>query len=373
MSLQHKLSQRIPVVYHGKAYMPMRWKRAKALVKKGKAKICKTKDNILYLKLKYEPSGDETQDVVYAVDPGSMFDGVTVMTTYCHNFNCELIHTTKIKDRMDNRRMYRRIRRSRLRHRPARFNNRTKCKIPPTIRSKIEFRIFILCELMKIYPINIVCVEDVRFNHYKYKHQGRSFSPIEVGKTYFYDTVKSLGLQLKLLEGYDTATLRRALFPGDPKCKNKATKSFYAHCIDSFTIGVLGLPLYYPDMIPNLSVHYIERLYMNRRELYRLKSLFKDKKYFVKHVPGGDKVPFKKYCKPRKLRVKDGNTRSNHGPWEYKYQTVLESFHQFRSRYGGTIIVGGSSWKKTDIGKPKRLVKGKYVEYLNRVVEIKTG
>lgn len=354
--------------------MPMRWKRAKRLVKQGKAKICKTKDNILYLKLKYEPSGDETQDVVYAVDPGSMFDGVTVMTTYCHNFNCELIHTKNIKKRMDDRRMYRRIRRSRLRHRPARFDNRTKKCIPPSIRSKIEFRIFMLCELMKIYPINIVCIEDVKYNHRVHKHDGSAFSKVEVGKTYFYDTVKSLGLKLKLWRGYETWLLRQLLFPWDPKVKDKSTKTFFAHCVDSFTLAVLGTK-WWPGMIPNFKVHYIERLYMHRRELYKYKNKVGDKKFFVKYKKGfKDPVPFHKYSKLKKNRFKEDGNKSNHlKEWDYQYQTPTESFHQFRSRYGGTIIVGGPRWKKEDIGKSKRLVKGKYVEYLNRVVEIKTG
>ena len=352
----------------------MRWKRAKRLVKQGKAKICKTKDNILYLKLKFQPSGEETQDVVYAVDPGSMFDGVTVMTTYCHNFNCELIHTKNIKTRMDNRRMYRQLRRSRLRHRPARFEHRTKNKTPPTIRSKIEFRIFMLCELMKIYPINIVCIEDVKYNHFTHKKYGGSFSKVEVGKTYFYDTIKSLGLELKLWNGYETSLVRKILFPWDPKVKDKSKRTFYAHCVDSFTLAVLGTK-WWPGMIPNFTVHYIERLYMVRRELYQLKNRIGKKKYFVKYQKGSkEPIPFHKYNKPNKIRVRCENIKSYHGKiWEYQYRQVFECFHQSRSRYGGTIIVGGHRWDKADIGKSKRLVKGNYVEYLNRVVEIKTG
>ncbi len=123
----------------------------------------------------------------------------------------------------------------------------------------------------------------------------------------------------------------------------------------------------------NKCVYYIEHNYLCRRELFRTKNKVGDKKYFIKYKKGGKDIPFQKLCKPRKLRVKVDSCKSNHGPWTYIYQTVSESFHQFQSRYGGTIILGGPRWNRSDTGQPKRLVQGNYHHYLNRIVKIKTG
>jgi len=350
--------------------MPMRWKRAKALVKRGLAKVCSTKDRILYLKLKYKPSGENFQDIHLGIDPGSMFDGFTILSRKDHNFNCELIHTKDISKRMEKRSTFRRIRRSRLWHRPSRFDHRTSSKLVPTIRSKIMFRVYMILELLKLFPISKVIVEDVKFNHYKHKHQGGSFSPIEVGKTYLYDTIKSLGLSLQLVSGIDTYKRRNELFPDSPKEKNKACKSFWAHCVDSTTLSIMGFEEWEGVGTPNISVHFIERIHLSKRELFRTKSRIGDKKNYFKYIKGNIKVPFKKLNQPRKLRVKINDSKSNHGPWDYLYQERLESFKSFQSRYGGTIILGGPSWKTKDIGQSKRLVNGNYHEYKNRNIEI---
>ena len=373
MSLQHKLSARIPVVFEGKPYMPMRWKRAKRFVKQGKAKICTTKDGFLYLKLKFKPSGEEKQEVSVGWDPGSKFDGITVLTRHCQNLNCELVHTENISKRMEKRRMYRRMRRSRLWHRPIRVDHRTKSKLPPTIQSKVNFRIFILNKLLKIFPISRICIEDVSYNHYK-KRRGKNFSLVELGKKQFYNTIKSYNLSLYLIKGYNTHKLRNKLFRKDPKIRDKSKESFFAHCVDSLVIAYacrndkkdVSLKI-------NKCVYYIEHNYLCRRELFKTKNKIGDKKYFIKYKKGGEVVPFKKLCKPRKLRVKVDSCRSNHGPWTYIHQTQVESFHQFQQRYGGTIVLGGPRWKESDIGRPKRLVQGNYHHYLNRLVKIQIG
>ena len=372
-SLQEKQSARIPVVYKGKPYMPMRWKRAKRFVKQGMAKICTTKDGFLYLKLKFKPSGEEKQEVSVGWDPGSKFDGITVMTRHCQNLNVELKHTENISKRMEKRRMYRRMRRSRLWHRPIRFDHRTKSKLPPTIQSKVNFRIFILNELCRIFPISRICVEDVSYNHYR-KKDGKNFSLVELGKKQFYNTIKSYKLPLYLIKGYNTHKLRNKLFRKDPKIRDKSKESFFAHCVDSLVIAYacrndkkdVSLKI-------NKCVYYIEHNYLCRRELFKTKNKIGNKKYFIKYKKGGEVVPFKKLCKPRKLRVKVDSCRSNHGPWTYIHQTQVESFHQFQQRYGGTIVLGGPRWNRNDLGKSKRLVQGNHHHYLNRLVKIQIG
>ena len=138
------MSHRVPVIYKDKPLMPMRWKRAKKLVKNGKAKLRYNKDGIWYLKLKFKPYGENTQDISLGIDPGTHFDGISVVSNKCHHENIELLHNKTVSKQMSYRSIYRRFRRSRLRHRKCKNNNRTSSKMIPTIRSMFEFRKFII-------------------------------------------------------------------------------------------------------------------------------------------------------------------------------------------------------------------------------------
>ena len=118
----------------------------------------------------------------------------------------------------------RRVRRGKLRHRPIRFDNRTSEKLAPTIKANVDFRKWIFLKLAKIFPISKIVVEDVRFNHYKYK-KGKSFSHVEQGKNELYRFIESLGLELELYWGYNTKKLRINTFGFDPKSKKRQAKA----------------------------------------------------------------------------------------------------------------------------------------------------
>ena len=130
---------RVPVKYQGHVLMPMLWRRARQFIKEGKArKWYDRKTHTTWLHLLVEPSRYETQDIVLAIDPGSTFDGYSVISKECHHTNHEHIQRPKkpsqnsaptISSRLGVKVMYRRLRRTRLWHRKARFDNRTYKKI----------------------------------------------------------------------------------------------------------------------------------------------------------------------------------------------------------------------------------------------------
>ena len=60
--------------------MPTTWRKAKRLVTEGRAVFVKDKLGGVYLKLKYDPLKYYTQTVILGIDPGSMYDGYTVLT-----------------------------------------------------------------------------------------------------------------------------------------------------------------------------------------------------------------------------------------------------------------------------------------------------
>lgn len=343
---QRVASGRVPVVYRGIPLMPMRWKRAKQYIKNGRARLCKNKLGIIYLKLTKKPSGFDTQQMSIGIDPGSCFDGFSVVSKTEHNLNLELIHTKNISKRMTKRSVYRRLRRSRLWHRKSRFNNRTKSKLPPTIMSKVQFREQVLAALFGLFPnIRRVFLENVRFNHYKSK-KGASFSLVEQGKKRLQKFIEEqLGTKVVLVPGYATKKVRSYLFCGtDLKINglnNKGRPTFFAHGIDSFALACLGFKLKERQYC-TLQIIFIERNYIVRRELCRLKKKVGDKKNYIRYGKGGKVVVFKHMSKKTTVRIKIDDSRSNHGPWQYLDLKPVETFHSFVSSYGGTISHGNA-------------------------------
>lgn len=372
------MSNRVPVVYKGKPLMPMRWKRAKKLLDAGKAKLRYEKDGIWYLKLKFKPSGTDTQDINLGIDPGTHFDGLSVVSDKCHHENIELIHNKKVSERMSRRSMYRGIRRGRLRHRECKNNNRTSNKMIPTIRSMFEFRKFTINELVKLYPITDCIIENVAYNHWNDDGSGigKFFSQCEIGKTALYNFVQSLGIKLITVRGYITKNLRVRLFKDDPKLSNKGSESFYAHCVDSFVLATLKFTSWNIHRL-NTTTRFIKKIWCNRRELFKHKAIRGAWEYF-RYKMGGVKVPFIKLSKLCKVRVKVNDSKSNHGLWDYIIHDQVECYKKKFYAYGGTIVKGqsripvprGLSKKVSWTGDSRDINSGKILGYRNRSYQL---
>lgn len=359
---------RIAVKYKGTPLMPMKSNRVTKFVNEGKGRIrYDRKLKIHYLQLLVEPSNYRTQDITIGLDPGSSFDGVSVVSDDTHHINIELIQRAKkgktsIKYLKQRQATNRRTRRSRLRHRPIRFDNRTGCKLAPTIRANIEFRQWLITRLIKLYPITKIVIEDVKFNHYK-NINGKSFSIVEQGKTYLYNWFKKQGLKLDLYEGYNTKKLRLNTFGGDPKVSDKGSRSFEAHCIDSFVLAcnkaflvdkdtgeiLEDEPVAINDLYIRKSVTFIEKIVKVRRCLTRTRALYKSSKNpiggsYYRYKKGGIKVPFKCISnKDNKPRVKPEGVQSNHPKeWVYLDNGRVERVKCNTAPYGGTRLNGKS-------------------------------
>ena len=98
----------------------------------------------------------------------------------------------------------------RFRKCPYRQNriNRTQGSIPPSTRARWELKLRILNWLSKIYPISHVVVEDIKaWTRKGSKRWNSSFSPLEVGKQWFYDEIERRWI-LFTKAGYETKQLR---------------------------------------------------------------------------------------------------------------------------------------------------------------------
>src|SRR5215469_5124862 len=129
---------RIPVVdERGVPLMPCTPPKARALLKAGKARPRRNKLGLFYLQLTYvqEPTN---QVLVAGIDPGSRFEGYSVVGTQDTVLNLMVEAPTHVKGAMKTRRTMRRARRFRTWRRPTRNRNRLarRQRLAPSTRSR---------------------------------------------------------------------------------------------------------------------------------------------------------------------------------------------------------------------------------------------
>jgi hypothetical protein len=265
----------VPVVSStGKPLMPCSPARAKELMKKGRA-IKRFTNRIFYIKL-IEREDGEVQKIACGIDSGSMREGFTVKSGNKTFINILSETNNTIKKKMENRSAARKHRRYiNTPCRKCRYNRNVNQKfIPPSTRARWNAKLRIINILRKIYPISDYVVEDIKAVTKKGNiNWNKSFSPLESGKNYFYDEIIKIG-KLTLMQGYETATIRKEL--GLVKTKQKLVDVFSAHNVDSW---VLANSLFNIQKIPDntLIIKFIPILII-RRQLFKFKVLKNGKK-----------------------------------------------------------------------------------------------
>jgi len=211
---------------------PMTPAKARKILKGGKAKKIWSKFNTFGIQLLYK-TREEIPETTLGYDPGTKFEGISVVCGRENNLSVklDLPEKGKIVKKLKERKFLRRNRRFRnCRRRKARFKNRSrKGFIAPYSRLKI------LNQFCSIYPIQNIAMEDVRFNHAKYKW-GNNFSTIEVGKQKIINFFKDKNMHIFKYRGFETADLRKKY--GYKKTSVKNADKFSAHCSDSLALAV---------------------------------------------------------------------------------------------------------------------------------------
>lgn len=288
---------RIPVIdREGKQLMPCTPAKARHLLKTGEAKAAWSKVGIFYIKLNYAIQQPRNQTLVIGVDPGSSFEGYSVVGTQDTVLNIMAEAPTHVKKAVAVRRSMRRARRHRnLRRRPCRENRHCHAsRLPPSTRSRWEAKARIVAQLGKLLPLTDVVVEDVKAPIFQGKggQWALSFSPLQVGKEHLSYLLQKLGLTLHKCAGHQTADLRVAF--GLTKTKRKDEKSFAAHCVDSWVMAANVSGAIRPT---EQRLYYSTEIRLYRRQLHRLQP-----------ATGGTRKP---YGGTRSLGLKRG-TLVNH-------------------------------------------------------------
>ncbi len=140
-----------------------RYAKIRILLKNNLAKVVQSKP--FTIKLLYDTS-NFTQPLTLGVDSGYLNIGFSILSKKQEVFCGEVKLLQGVKDRLQEKLMYRRIKRSRLRYRKPKFNNRKRKEgwLAPSIQHKLDSHIRFIEKLRKILPITNISVEVANFD-----------------------------------------------------------------------------------------------------------------------------------------------------------------------------------------------------------------
>jgi RRXRR protein len=258
--------QYVPVLSAtGKALMPCHPARARELVRKGRA--TRRFDRGLFSIRLTEREEGAVQPIAVGIDPGSKKEAFTVKSEAHTYLNLQADAVTWVGEAEETSSRMRRSRRSRQTpYRPCRPNRRQgQFRLPPSTRARWAWKLRLCIWLARYFPIETFVVEDIAATTKKGKRKwNASFSPLEVGKTWFYAELRQLA-RVETRQGYETKALRDAL--GLKKSKAKLSDTFEAHCVDSWVLANAWTDGHtQPD---HTAMLYVVPLRFHRRQLHR--------------------------------------------------------------------------------------------------------
>lgn len=168
----------------GQALMPTeRFGKVRRLLKNSLAHVvCRIPFTI---QLDYDTT-DYTQPVSLGVDAGSKHIGISATTSDKELYAADVELRNDIVDKLSTRREQRRTRRSRLRYRKARFNNRVSSKrkgwLAPSVENKIQTHLTVVEKIHKFLPITNIVVEIASFDIQKINNPIISGSEYQQGE-----------------------------------------------------------------------------------------------------------------------------------------------------------------------------------------------
>lgn len=148
----------------GEPLMPCSQRKARLLLKEGKAKIVDYKPFTIQL---LSPTGESTQDVHVGVDTGAKHIGIAVTSENKVLVKGEIELRDDVHKNMENRALLRRTRRSRkTRYRQSRFLNRKRKDgwLPPTVQSKLDATFKWVDKFCKLVPNPTLHIEVGKFS-----------------------------------------------------------------------------------------------------------------------------------------------------------------------------------------------------------------
>ncbi len=195
-SEKSRQSLRVPVInMRGKPLMPTTPRKAKKLLKAGKAKVVQRAPFTIQL---LYPTGEQKQDITLGIDAGYSFIGFSAVTDNKELIAGELELRKNVSDLIQDKKMYRRLKRNKLWYRKPRFLNRKieKGWIAPSMEHKLQSHIRLVDKIKKLLPITKVIVEVASFDTQQMQ------KPEITGKEYQQGELQGYEIREYLLEKY---------------------------------------------------------------------------------------------------------------------------------------------------------------------------
>jgi hypothetical protein len=244
--------------------MPTTPSRARRWIKSGKATSF-WKGGVFCVRLNQEPSARYSQPIVVGIDPGSKKEAIVVKSRAHTYLNIQADAVTWVIDAVRTRRQMRRARRFRKTPcRPPRCN-RARGGLPPSTKARWQWKLRLCRWLCRLFPLTAFVVEDIKASTKRQRRWDVQFSPLEVGKHWFYSELSKLA-PVQTKQGWETKQLRGTL--GLSKSRQKLAETFSAHCVDAW---VLAWALVGGETIPEQTrLLCLTPLRWHRRQLHRL-------------------------------------------------------------------------------------------------------
>ncbi|MBR8841156.1 MAG: HNH endonuclease [Stigonema ocellatum SAG 48.90 = DSM 106950] len=195
---------------HGRPLMPTTPRKARILLKEGKAKIHSRTP--FTIQLIYGSSG-YVQPGTLGIDAGYQNIGYSVVNEKEELIGGEVKMLQGMSERLTERAKYRRQRRNRKRYRAPRFDNRKREQgwLAPSIQHKLDTHHKIIDRIKGIIPVKEVVIEVASFDIQKIKDAGVEGTGYQQGEQYGFDNLREYILHR---DGHKCQNL---------DCKNKST------------------------------------------------------------------------------------------------------------------------------------------------------
>lgn len=174
----------------GERLMPCKPAKARKLLRDGKAKPVKLYPFTIQLNFEVE---NNVQDITLGIDTGFQNIGFSCISKNKELASGTVILDGKTSDRLRERAMYRKTRRSKLWHRAPRWKNRIKKVgwLPPSTQRRYDTHLKLIHLLRSLMPISRVVIEVANFDIQKLEDPNISGVDYQKGDMYGYQNMRS--------------------------------------------------------------------------------------------------------------------------------------------------------------------------------------